>query len=108
MVSGYRLMWVLVMFDLPVTTAEDKRNYTKFRKKLLGDGFWQIQFSVYMRPCRTDENADTHQTRVEKWLPPYGQVRIMLFTDKQFGRMKVFFSKRACMPEEPPEQLSFF
>lgn len=101
-------MWAMVMFDLPVTTAEDRRNYTRFRKKLLGDGFMQLQFSVYARPCRTDESAETHQTRVERWLPPYGQVRILLFTDKQFGRMKLFFSKRASEVEKQPEQLSFF
>lgn len=108
MVSGYKQMWVMVMFDLPVATREDRHNYTKFRKKLLGDGFIQLQLSVYARPCRTDENAETHRTRVERWLPPYGQVRIMMYTDKQFARMDVFVSKRREQSEDQPEQLSFF
>ena len=31
---SYRFMRVLVMFDLPTETSENRRNYTKFRKYL--------------------------------------------------------------------------
>lgn len=98
----------MVMFDLPTETKEDRRNYTQFRKKLLENGFWQIQYSVYARPCFTDETAETYEQRIKRWLPPLGQVRILMFTDKQFGRQKVFYSKKVIDPEKPPDQLTFF
>jgi len=108
MVSGYRQMWVMVMFDLPVGTKVERRNYTRFRKKLLSKGFWQLQYSVYARPCISDDTGETYRANVEKWLPPHGHVRIILFTDKQFGRMQCFTSRKKQNPEEHPEQLSFF
>ena len=36
-------MRVLVMFDLPTETAENRRNYTKFRKYLIKSGFMMMQ-----------------------------------------------------------------
>ena len=35
--SAYRFMWLLAMFDLPVETAENKRDYVRFRKALKSD-----------------------------------------------------------------------
>ena len=45
--SGYRSMWIVTMFDLPVDTKKARREYTLFRKFLLQDGFTQMQYSVY-------------------------------------------------------------
>lgn len=33
--SGYRLMWIFVMFDLPVGTRKQMRDAAKFREFLL-------------------------------------------------------------------------
>lgn len=107
-VSPYRYMWVIVMFDLPVLTKEDKRNYREFRKQLLIRGYQRLQFSVYARPCHSDENAQVHRDRIRKHLPPQGQVRIAMFTDKQFQRMELFYGKIDTETEKQPEQLTFF
>ena len=107
-VSGYRLMWVLVMFDLPTDTAKARREYTRFRKKLLTNGYIMLQFSVYGRACPSQENADVHTKRVQATLPVEGQVRLLTLTDKQFGRMKVFSGKKRAKLEQSPEQLEFF
>ena len=53
-ISGYRFMWVIVMFDLPVDTKKAKRQYAQFRKSLLKDGFVKMQFSVYRRHCASE------------------------------------------------------
>lgn len=45
--SEYRIMWVLVLFDLPTETKKDKKAYTDFRKNLQKDGFTMFQFSIY-------------------------------------------------------------
>ena len=49
--SKYRMAWVLVFFDLPVGTPEERRDAANFRKDLLKDGYMMVQFSVYARPC---------------------------------------------------------
>ena len=107
-VSGYRCMWVLTMFDLPVNTKQARRAYTQFRKKLLQDGFTLLQYSVYVRHCASEENADVHAARVERTLPDDGEVRVIYFTDKQYERMRVFWGKRRKPPESPPRQLELF
>lgn len=37
--SEYRIMWVLVFFDLPTETKEERQHHSEFRKNLLKDGF---------------------------------------------------------------------
>lgn len=106
--SGYRCMWALVMFDLPVDTKKARKAYATFRKALLQDGFTKMQYSVYARHCPSEENAAVHVQRVEKIVPDDGEVRILLFTDKQFERMRIFWGKMRKSPPPTPSQLELF
>ena len=106
--GGQKTMWIIVLFDLPTDTAEARKDYTKFRKHLLDDGFTMMQYSVYMRHCSSDENAQVHMQRVKAILPPDGEIRIVKITDKQFARIEVFFGKKRKPTEKAPEQLMFF
>lgn len=106
--SGYRFMWVLAMFDLPVDTKKARRAYTQFRKALLKDGFARMQFSVYIRHCASEENANVHTQRIQHALPDDGEVRVITITDKQFERMRVFWGKMRQGTEKPPAQLELF
>jgi len=101
-------MWLVAMFDLPTDTKESRRQYALFRKELLRDGFSRMQFSVYIRHCASEENAAVHAARVERALPPDGEVRVMLITDKQFERMKVFWGRMRKPTEAVPQQLEMF
>lgn len=105
--SGYRFMWLVVMFDLPVDTKKARREYAIFRKSLIKQGFARMQYSVYLRHCRSRENAHAHAERVRAHLPPDGEVRLLQITDKQFERMAVFFGKRRRPTESAPAQLQF-
>ena len=107
-ISGYRCMWLVVMFDLPVDTKEARREAAGFRNFLLEDGFRMLQYSVYGRCCPSHENMEVHLSRVEGCLPPDGQVRVLPVTDKQFERMRVFFGKHRTVVESGPRQLEFF
>jgi CRISPR-associated protein Cas2 len=101
-------MWVLVMFDLPTETKQDRKNAAKFRTDMLKDGFTMFQFSMYLRHCPSRENAEVHVKRVKKRLPPAGHVGILVITDKQFGMMEIF---RGPTPDKPPvgaQQLELF
>ena len=57
MPSEYQAMWLFAMFDLPVVSPEDRREYTRFRTALLNEGFTMLQFSVYARYIDSEEAA---------------------------------------------------
>ena len=96
------------MFDLPTGTKKARRDYTRFRNHLLKDGFRQMQYSVYIRHCPSQENLDVHVNRIRSHLPPDGEVRVLAVTEKQFERMLIFWGKRRKPPEDPPAQLEMF
>lgn len=107
-ISEYRVMWILVFFDLPTETKKDRKNYAAFRKKLLQDGFNMFQFSIYTRHCPSAENADVHIQRVKKSLPEYGEVGILCITDKQFAGIELFYGKKEKTLSPPSQQLELF
>lgn len=100
-------MWVIVLFDLPTDTKMARKQYTRFRKYLLVDGFSMMQYSVYMRHCASDENAAVHIKRVRSALPPDGEIRIIRITDTQFGKIEVYYGKKRKPVEQAPVQLEF-
>lgn len=106
--SEYRIMWVLVFFDLPTETKKDKKAYALFRKNLQKDGFTMFQMSIYVRHCASMENAEVHIKRVKSFLPEFGHVAIMCITDKQFGNIKVFYGTKPMVPNAPEQQLELF
>lgn len=102
-------MRVMVFFDLPVTTKEERRLATQFRHFLLNDGYHMLQFSVYARLCNSVENAEVHYRRLARVAPGGGSIRCMVVTEKQYAGMRLIAGKRA--PDERPAesiQLSFF
>ena len=107
-ISGYRCMWIIVLFDLPTDTKRARKQYTRFRKNLLEDGFSMMQYSVYYRHCASKENTEVHLKRIRSAVPPDGEVRVCQFTDKQFERMEVYFGKRRIKTEDEPAQLEMF
>ncbi|MBR6659354.1 MAG: CRISPR-associated endonuclease Cas2 [Paludibacteraceae bacterium] len=106
--SEYRIMWVMVFFDLPTETKKDRKNAAEFRKKLLQDGFSMFQFSIYVRHCASQQNAEVHIKRIKAILPEYGQVGVMCITDKQFGNIELFSGKKVAVREPEPMQLELF
>ena len=106
--NAYRIMWVLVFFDLPTETKKDRKAASGFRKKILADGFAMFQFSIYLRHCASMENAEVHIKRVQKILPEKGHIGIMTITDKQFGMMKIYQGKKPALAMNTPQQLELF
>jgi len=101
-------MWLLVMFDLPVVEKEQQQDANRFRAKLKDDGYFRLQYSVYARPCPSMENTKMHADRLMEWIPPEGEVRTLIITDKQFARMQVFYGGKRKPTEKPPPQLLLF
>ena len=74
-------MRVLVLFDLPVETAADRRAYTQFRKFLIRNGFIMMQESVYSK------QAVMGHVRIEA--PKHGLIQMMMITEKQYANMEL-------------------
>ena len=106
--NQYRIMWLLVFFDIPVETKKQRKVAAQFRKELLKDGFSMFQFSIYVRNCPSRENAEVHVKRIKNMLPEYGHVGILTITDKQFGMMELFFSKKPSDKPHTVQQLELF
>ena len=98
-------MWLMVFFDLPVGTRQERRYASRFRIFLKRDGFLMIQFSVYARICRAEEAVDKHLSRVRANLPPKGSVRTLQVTDKQYSRMKLLVGESKKSEKKAVEQL---
>ena len=101
-------MWVLVLFDLPTETKKERKAADTFRKCLQKDGFTMFQFSIYLRHCASVESAEVHIKRVKSFLPDYGHVVILTITDKQFGKMDIFYGREPHAPNAPGQQLELF
>lgn len=108
MLSGYRIMWILVMFDLPVGDKAERKAASAFRNALLDSGFEMTQFSVYTRFCASQKQVETYCRKIEQDLPSGGKVNILQFTDKQYERIISFQGKAKQATKKSPDQYDLF
>ena len=81
-------MRMIIFFDLPTDTMEDRRNYRKFRNGQIKNGFIMMQESVY---CKLLMNSTANQSvreAVKKLRPPKGTVQMLTITEKQFAKIE--------------------
>ena len=78
-------MRLVVMFDLPTETAEERKQYRKFRKSLINEGFCMMQYSIYSRVCVNRESARFLENRIKTFLPQNGLVQSFFMTEKQYN-----------------------
>lgn len=90
---SYRFMRVLVFFDLPTETTENKREYRKFHKLLIKNGFIMMQESVYCRMLITPTAGKSVMEILRKNRPTGGIVQVMTVTEKQFAGMEYITGK---------------
>lgn len=108
MLTGYRIMWIVVMFDLPVVLKEERKAASDFRLALLDMGFGMSQLSVYMRLCTSPAQLDTYCQRIEAALPPGGKVNILQLTDKQYERIISYHGQVKQAAPKTPDQFDLF
>ena len=106
--SEYRIMWVLVLFDLPTETKKEKKANSYFINNLQKDIITIFKISIYVLQFSSSENAAVHIKRVKSFLPELGHVGVMCITDKQFGDIELFYGKKAQSVNTPGQQLELF
>ncbi len=81
-------MRMLVFFDLPTETNEDKREYRRFRKLLIKNGFIMLQESVYCRMVLNKTVEKSVADLIKRNKPSAGLVQLLSVTEKQFSQME--------------------
>lgn len=85
---SYRFMRVMVLYDLPVGTSSELREYRKFRKFLIKSGFMMMQESVYTKLALNQTVSNNVMENVRKNKPKAGLVQMLVVTEKQYAKME--------------------
>lgn len=89
-----RIMRLLVLFDLPTGSKQERKSYSDFRKFLVKDGYHMEQFSVYSRVLLSRDSAEAHLRRLKENLPRVGAVTVLMLTEKQYESREVLMDTR--------------
>ena len=84
-----RFMRLVVLFDLPVKTKKQRHDATAFRNFLLKDGYYMLQYSVYVRVCNGADAVQKHRARLQDHLPDNRAVRVLVITEKQYASIQI-------------------
>ena len=87
-------MRIIVFFDLPVETGEDRRNYRRFRKALIKNGFIMMQESVYSKLMTSPSVEKSVNNLIQNYKPPRGLVQSLVVTERQYNNMKYVVGER--------------
>lgn len=88
-------MRIIVFFDLPVSTKTLRKEYTKFRKFLINQGFFMLQYSVYTKITRNHDDANKYIEKIKRNIPVHGSVRLLSVTEKQYASMQLLVGEAA-------------
>lgn len=83
-----RIVRTIVFFDLPNIYLKDKKNYIKFRKYLLSEGFIMMQESVYSKIVMNSQQASLLLERLKKNAPKKGIIQVLTITEKQYSQIE--------------------
>ncbi len=105
---SYRFMRVLIMFDLPTETPEDRKAYRNFRKGIMKNGFFMMQESVYCKMVLNESAKNNVIAAVRRIKPNKGLVQILSVTEKQFQKMEFLVGSSKSEVIDSDERLVIF
>jgi len=109
--SAFRIMWLMLMFDLPTKTKKQRKKYHWFHDELEKEGYSMLQYSVYGKIFSSVESANLGKKRIKDFVETnikHGNIRILMFTDKQFAAMDIIMGEQSVEEKNEPEQLLLF
>ena len=101
-----RIMRVIVMFDLPTGTPDERRSQARFRKFLVEEGYTMEQFSIYSKIAMGRASADTARFKVRLNCPAFGSVEVLTLTEKQYAARDILVSDVRHSKEQLGTQLT--
>ncbi len=88
-----RAMRMIIFFDLPNVYAQDKRNYLRFRKFLINEGFLMMQESVYSKIVLNSQQGALLLEKVKKKAPQKGIIQALTITERQYSKIEYIIGK---------------
>lgn len=98
-------MWLLVLYDLPTSTAEGRRAYSRFHRSLVRTGYEMMQFSVYRKHAGTPDRAARELAKIENMCPTAGLVSVLQVTERQMARITTIWNEKPKKEPAKPRQL---
>lgn len=89
-----RAMRLIVYFDLPVITSEDRRRYSRFHRFLISNGFVMMQKSVYSKIALNATAAQMIRDTLQKNCPECGSVMVLSVSERQYQNIEVMVGER--------------
>lgn len=102
---NFRYMRILLFFDLPTDNINDRRNYSKFRKLLINEGFIMMQESVYTKLALNNSVVNSIKEKINKNKPPKGIVQILIITEKQFNSIEYIVGQKNTIVSDNTERM---
>lgn len=79
----------LLMYDFPMKTSKERKSYTRFRKKIIKKGYYQLQKSIYITGSATKEKILLMEKHLYHFVPENSSIRMLILTEEQFRKMKI-------------------
>ena len=105
--NKYELMWMMVLFDLPVIEKKERKDAAGFRKFLLDNGFSMVQYSIYTKLFSGKDACEKYYRMIHDNLPIKGKVDIITITDRQYGNI-ISYNAGEKRQKKQPEQFLLF
>lgn len=100
-----KFMRLLIFFDLPVETSKNRREYTRFHKFLIKNGFIMMQKSVYSKLVINNVTSSAVREKISKNLPPEGIIELLEVTENQFAKIEYLVGEKQSIVEESMDRL---
>lgn len=94
MISDYRKMRALLIYDLPSVEKEDIKEYNRFHKEIQKVGFYMLQFSVYVKVLTNESEYEKITKKVNAIIPKKGSIILIRLTEKQYNEMKYLHGEK--------------
>lgn len=96
----FRIMRLIVMFDLPTKTSADRRNYRNFRKFLIKNGYSMMQYSIYSKIILNHSVLNYQKVNLQQHAPPQGYVETLIITENQYANIEIIVGEEERSKQE--------
>lgn len=102
---NYKFMRLIVFFDLPMQTDRERKEYARFHKYLVRNGFIMMQKSVYSRLVINNVTSLAVKQRIRNNLPADGVVELLEITENQFSRIEYLVGEEQQLVIDSPDRI---
>lgn len=85
--SNFKKMRLILIYDIPMTSSEDRLIYTRFHKNITRIGFHMLQFSIYVKSLQNDDTYQNIMNKLKNIVPNKGSVIAFKVTENQYLNM---------------------